>query len=127
MNVLTPETTGQAAAPLASAAAEKNIRSVMRSDGICVLTFDRPGSSANIFDLRTLDELARELESVALQTELNGLIFISAKRSVFIAGADLNAMRQVASSDDARVLIERGQAVMNQIAFPVVRLIARRA
>ncbi len=118
MNVLQKPTTGAETitAPIPTAAAERTIRSTVRGDGICVLTFDRPGSSANIFDLRTLDELARELESIALQTELRGVIFISAKRSVFIAGADLNAMRQVASSAHARVLIERGQAVMNQIA-----------
>jgi 3-hydroxyacyl-CoA dehydrogenase/enoyl-CoA hydratase/3-hydroxybutyryl-CoA epimerase len=96
--------------------AEKTIHARVRDDGICVLTFDRPGSSANIFDLRTLDELSQELESIPHQSALKGIIFISAKRSVFIAGADLNAMSKVASFDDARILIERGQAVMNQIA-----------
>jgi 3-hydroxyacyl-CoA dehydrogenase/enoyl-CoA hydratase/3-hydroxybutyryl-CoA epimerase len=121
MNVLQPktETSGAATAPAAvplPAAAEKTIHLVAREDGICLLTFDRPGSSANIFDLRTLDELAQELEFIERQTELKGVIFISAKRSVFIAGADLNAMLKVASRDDARVLIERGQAVMNRIA-----------
>ena len=122
MNVLQkkPETTGKASAPspapLPSPAGEKTIRLVVREDKICVLTFDRPGSSANIFDLPTLDELAQELEFIERQTELKGVIFISNKRSIFIAGADLNAMRNVASFDDARVLIERGQAVMNRIA-----------
>ena len=121
MNVLKSETPGQTNAPSpatspAAAAAEKTIRLVVRADGIGVLTFDRPGSSANIFDLRTLEELAQELEFIERQTELKGVIFISGKRSVFIAGADLNAMRKVASSDDARVLIERGQTVMNRIA-----------
>jgi 3-hydroxyacyl-CoA dehydrogenase/enoyl-CoA hydratase/3-hydroxybutyryl-CoA epimerase len=120
MNVLQqkPETTDQmtAPAPLPSPAAEKTVHFVVRDDGICLLTFDRPGSSANIFDLRTLDELAQELEFIERQTELKGVIFVSAKSSVFIAGADLNAMLKVASSDDARGLIERGQAVMNRIA-----------
>ena len=120
MNVLKSETTGQTAAPssapLSPAAAEKTIHLTVREDGICVLTFDRPGSSANIFDLRTLDELAQELEFIERQTELKGVIFISSKRSVFIAGADLNAMRKDMSFDDARVFIERGQLVMNRIA-----------
>ena len=120
MNVL-PKTSEAAVktatpSPAPSAAAEKTIRLVVRADGIGVLTFDRPGSSANIFDLRTLEELAQELEFISHQPGLKGLIFTSAKRSVFIAGADLNAMLKVASPDDARVLIERGQAVMNQIA-----------
>jgi len=122
MNVLQrkPEKTGQpeplepASSP--SPAVEKTVRLIARDDGICLVMFDRPGSSANIFDLRTLDELAQELEFIERQTELKGVVFISNKRSVFIAGADLNAMLKVASPDDARVLIERGQAVMNRIA-----------
>ena len=122
MNALQPkpETTGQTAAPmpvpLPPAAAEKTVHLAARDDGICLVLFDRPGSSANIFDLRTLDELAQELEFIERQTELKGVIFVSNKRSVFIAGADLNAMLKVASPDDARGLIERGQAVMNRIA-----------
>ena len=122
MNVLQniPEMTGQTVAPPSvptpSPAVEKTVHLVARDDGICLVMFDRPGSSANIFDLRTLDELAQELEFIERQTELKGVVFISNKRSVFIAGADLNAMLKVASSDDARILIERGQAVMNRIA-----------
>jgi 3-hydroxyacyl-CoA dehydrogenase/enoyl-CoA hydratase/3-hydroxybutyryl-CoA epimerase len=107
------------------AAAEKTVHLVAHDDGICLLIFDRPGSSANIFDLRTLDELAQELEFIERQTALKGVIFVSAKPSVFIAGADLNAMRKVASNDDARVLIERGQAVMNRIAdLPITTVAA---
>ncbi len=122
MNVLQskPETAGQPTtptpAPLPAPAAEKTVQLVARDDGICLVMFDRPGSSANIFDLRTLDELAQELEFIERQTELKGVIFASNKRAVFIAGADLNAMLKVASPDDARVLIERGQTVMNRIA-----------
>ena len=86
--------------------------------------FDRPGSSANIFDLRTLEELTQELEFIERQTELKGVIFISNKHSVFIAGADLNAMLKVASPAGARILIERGQAVMNRIAALKVPTVA---
>jgi len=56
-----------ASASLPSPAAEKTIRFAVRADGIGVLTFDRPGSSANIFDLRTLEELAQELEFIERQ------------------------------------------------------------
>ncbi|HEY1489510.1 MAG TPA: 3-hydroxyacyl-CoA dehydrogenase NAD-binding domain-containing protein, partial [Verrucomicrobiae bacterium] len=80
------------------------------------VTFDRPGSSANIFDLRTLDELAQELEFIERQTELKGVIFVSTKRSVFIAGLDLNLVLEITSIAKARSLIERGQEVMNRIA-----------
>lgn len=96
--------------------AEKTVRFSVRDDGICQLTFDRPGSSANILDIRTLDELAEELNFIARQTELKGLIFSSAKPSIFIAGADLNLMREDIPLAEVRMLVERGQIVMNRIA-----------
>ena len=50
----------------------RNLRRTMREDGICVLTFDRPGSSANIFDLATLAELRQELDFIAGAPEVAG-------------------------------------------------------
>src|SRR5271170_622103 len=98
------------------AAAEHMIRLTVRDDGICILTFDRPNSSANVFDLRTLDELAGELDFIERQTKIKGVILISAKPSIFIAGLDLNLLRESTSPAEVRALIERGQAVMNRVA-----------
>jgi 3-hydroxyacyl-CoA dehydrogenase / enoyl-CoA hydratase / 3-hydroxybutyryl-CoA epimerase len=98
------------------ATAEHMIRLAVRDDGICVLTFDRPNSSANIFDLRTLGELAEELDFIERQTKIKGVILISAKPSIFIAGLDLNLLRESTSPAEVRALIERGQAVMNRVA-----------
>ena len=107
---------GETAVPGSPSATERTVRFTVRDDGICVITFDRPGSSANIFDRRTLDELAAELDFVERQTKLKGVILISAKRSIFVAGLDLNSIPENLPSDEARALIERGQAVMNRIA-----------
>jgi len=95
---------------------QRTIQRSIRDDQICVLTFDRPGSSANIFDLRTLNETAEELDFVAGASQLKGLIIVSAKRSIFIAGADLHMMSAAASPDEVRELIELGQKVMNRLA-----------
>ena len=75
MNVLQQklETASPAAAPPVpppTEAPEKTVHLVAREDGTCLVMFDRPGSSANIFDLPTLDELAQELEFIERQTEL---------------------------------------------------------
>src|ERR1700690_3752312 len=117
-------TTSQTAARQAPPSAERAVRLAIRDDGICVLTFDRPGSSANIFDLRTLDELAEERDFIGRQTKIKGVIFISAKPAIFIAGADLHAMRQDMPFEEARALIERGQAVMNRVAALPVPTVA---
>src|SRR3954471_8176709 len=88
------------------------IRRTIRNDDICVLAFDRPGSSANIFDRKTLTELREHLLVIAAQPGIQGLILASAKPSIFIAGADLGSMSQ-ASPGEIRELVELGQQVMN--------------
>src|SRR5437899_10171478 len=74
-------------------------------DQICVLTFDRPESGANIFDAATLDELNEHLEFVEHQGSLRGLIITSAKKSIFIAGADLKTLLQQTQSGEMRAFI----------------------
>jgi 3-hydroxyacyl-CoA dehydrogenase / enoyl-CoA hydratase / 3-hydroxybutyryl-CoA epimerase len=105
--------------PPASAAPQSGqclIRRAIREDDICVLTFDRPDSSANIFDRPTLLALEAELQWVGEAAYLKGLILTSAKRGVFIAGADLKSMSQAASAEELRQLVELGQRVMNRLA-----------
>ncbi len=71
----------------------QNIRREVRDDGICVLTFDRRDSVANIFDAATFEELNAHLDYLAKETNngpIQGVIFLSAKGKIFIAGADLH-------------------------------------
>ena len=75
-----------------------------------------PTPARNVFDRRTLAELAEELAFIGSAPDLKGLILTSAKRSIFIAGADLKSMSEAASTDGLRELVELGQAVMNQLA-----------
>ena len=96
--------------------AQRALRRMVRADGVCILTFDRPGSSANIFDRRALTELGEELDAIAADSKINGLVLTSAKRSIFIAGADIKAMSDNASPEDIRNLVELGQDVMNRLA-----------
>jgi len=92
------------------------IRRETSDDHICVLTFDRPDSGANIFDAATLDELNEQLDGVEKDASLRGLILASAKKSIFVAGADLKTLLQGAKTDGMREFIERGQQVFNRLA-----------
>ena len=56
---------------------QRTVQHFVRDDQICVLTFDRPGSAANIFDRRTLTELGEELDFIAGAPQLNGVILLS--------------------------------------------------
>ena len=78
-----------------------------------MLTFDRPDSAANIFDAATLAELNGKLDAV--EQGASGVVFISAKPAIFIAGADLHALETL-TGEDLRHFIDLGQQVFNRIA-----------
>jgi 3-hydroxyacyl-CoA dehydrogenase/enoyl-CoA hydratase/3-hydroxybutyryl-CoA epimerase len=91
---------------------------------VCVLLFDRPESGANIFDAATLDELNEHLDFVESDSSLRGLIIASAKKSIFVAGADLKTLLQQAQSGDMRAFIAEGQRVFNRLAALKIPTIA---
>ncbi|MFA6960843.1 MAG: 3-hydroxyacyl-CoA dehydrogenase NAD-binding domain-containing protein [Opitutaceae bacterium] len=67
-----------------------NITRHIDDDHVCTLTFDRAGSSANVFDRATLEELDAHLADLEQLAMLRGVILASAKDKIFIAGADLH-------------------------------------
>jgi len=99
-----------------SVATAPMIRREIGQDHICVLTFDRPDSGANIFDAATLDELNEHLDFIEQEASLSGLILASAKKSIFIAGADLKTLLQQAQSGDMRAFIAKGQQIFTRLA-----------
>ena len=84
-------------------------------DGIAWLTFDMPRSSVNVFNEATLSELDEQLEGIEHNTSIHALIVASAKDKVFIAGADLKAIRAMSPERSAGI-IELGQSVMSRLA-----------
>jgi 3-hydroxyacyl-CoA dehydrogenase/enoyl-CoA hydratase/3-hydroxybutyryl-CoA epimerase len=92
------------------------IRREIGDDHICLLTFDRPESGANIFDAATLDELNEHLDFVENDASLRGLIIASAKKSIFVAGADLKTLLQQAQSGDMSAFIAKGQRIFDRLA-----------
>jgi 3-hydroxyacyl-CoA dehydrogenase / enoyl-CoA hydratase / 3-hydroxybutyryl-CoA epimerase len=84
-------------------------------DRVCVLTFDRPESGANIFDAATMSELSEHVDVIERDQSLRGLIITSAKKSIFIAGADLKTLLKQAQTGELRDFIAEGQRVFNRI------------
>ena len=93
-------------------------------DHICLLTFDRPKSGANIFDAAALNELDKHLDFVESDTSLRGLIITSAKKSIFIAGADLKTLLKQAQTNEMRAFIAEGQRIFNRIAALEIPIVA---
>src|SRR2546428_2860810 len=92
------------------------IRRVIGNDRVCLLTFDRPDSGANIFDAATMAELSEHVDAIERDQTLRGLIITSAKKSIFIAGADLKTLLKQAQTGELRDFIAEGQSVFNRIA-----------
>src|SRR5438552_14200028 len=92
------------------------IRRGVADDHIGLLTLERPESGANIFDAATLDELNEHLDFVENDASLRGLIIASAKKSIFIAGADLKTLLQQAQSGEMREFIAKGQRIFDRLA-----------
>ena len=92
---------------------------------VCRLTLDRADSSTNSLSREVLDELDQLLTEVERSTA-RALVLRSAKRSGFIAGADINEFSSINSAAEALHLIRRGQAILARIELlkiPTVALI----
>src|SRR5438552_4503484 len=83
---------------------------------ICLLTFDRPESGANIFDAATLTDLDQQLDFIEEEDSLEGVVILSAKKSIFIAGADLKTLLHQAQTGEMGGFITEGQRIFNRLA-----------
>jgi 3-hydroxyacyl-CoA dehydrogenase/enoyl-CoA hydratase/3-hydroxybutyryl-CoA epimerase len=105
----------------------QSIQKKMTKDGICVLTFDRPDSTANIFDLATLTALESALDAIAGEkSQPKGLIITSAKEAIFVAGADLHAIQKM-SGEEMKSFIALGADSLQPDREPAVSHRRRRA
>ena len=70
----------------------RNFKLTRDADGIAWLLFDREGASANTLSADLIEELDAVLAALESQRP-TGLVIRSAKKSGFIAGADVNEFR----------------------------------
>jgi len=99
--------------------AETSVAPTIRREidnSICVLTFDRPDSGANIFDAATLSDLDQQLDFIEEKDSLEGAIILSGKKSIFVAGADLKTLLNQAQTGEMRAFIAGGQRIFNRLA-----------
>ncbi|GAC1692149.1 MAG: 3-hydroxyacyl-CoA dehydrogenase NAD-binding domain-containing protein [Steroidobacteraceae bacterium] len=84
------------------------------ADGIAWLTFDKPGTSANVLSAAVLMELNAVLAQ--LESDLpRGVVVISAKKSGFVAGADIKEFTGLADATSGYQLIRPGQQVFDRL------------
>jgi len=100
------------------------IRREIGDGGLCILTFDRPESGANIFDAATMQNLREHVDAIEKDASIKGVIVTSAKKSIFIAGADLKTLLKQAQTGQMRGFISEGQKVFNRITALKVPTVA---
>jgi len=84
------------------------------ADSVVWLTLDKPNTSANVLSsyvLRELDAILAPLTS----SPPRAVIVISAKKSGFIAGADIKEFTGISNAEDGFRLIHDGQEVLNRL------------
>src|SRR6201985_985979 len=89
------------------------------ADGIAWLLFDREGASANTLSAEVMEEFDRILGEREGRRPA-GLVIRSAKKSGFIAGADVNEFRGVTDPRAVESAIGRAHAVIDRL--PAVRI-----
>jgi 3-hydroxyacyl-CoA dehydrogenase / enoyl-CoA hydratase / 3-hydroxybutyryl-CoA epimerase len=85
------------------------------ADGVAWLTLDKPASSANVLSSSVLIELDAMLAALERQPP-RALVVLSAKKSGFVAGADIREFTTLTDADSAYALIHRGQQVLDRLA-----------
>ena len=93
---------------------------------IGILTFDYPDSKANKFNTATVTELNEKLDELASNKDIKCLLFMSAKETIFIAGADIDEFEEVNDPQLGYEIGKKGHAVFNKIEnlpFPTVAVI----
>ena len=85
------------------------------ADGIAWLTLDKPGTSTNVLSASVLTELD-ELLGALEHDRPRAAVVVSAKKSGFVAGADIKEFTGLRDEVSGYQLIHRGQQVLNRLA-----------
>ncbi len=96
-------------------------------NGLAVVTFDQPGSRANILSQAACGELENLLSALESRPSLRGLILQSGKPGMFIAGADLKELGQAPFDPvQSAALCRRGLEILERLEslpYPTLALI----
>ena len=82
--------------------------------GLAWLSMDKPNTGANVLSRAVLQELDLRLTDI-LARKPRGVIVTSAKKSGFIAGADIKEFTSLKTPADAYELIRAGQKVLDRL------------
>jgi enoyl-CoA hydratase len=85
-----------------------------REEDIAIVTFNRPGV-LNVLNQATMEELSAVVDELGNDTDVHCTILTGAGEKAFVAGADINELRAIASAIDGADFAARGQGILFKI------------
>ena len=85
---------------------------------VAVVCMDTPNRPGNVLDDQLFSALDSAIDQLSANESLHGVILVSAKPKIFVAGADLNRIQQTADYSDEQIITfcEQGRAVMKKFS-----------
>jgi len=92
----------------------KNSIRIINKGDVALVEFDQEGSKVNKWSspmMQRLDEVVSELKNSSFKS----VVFISRKPKIFVAGADIDEIRGLKTSEDFEKAVSEGQSIFNAI------------
>jgi 3-hydroxyacyl-CoA dehydrogenase/enoyl-CoA hydratase/3-hydroxybutyryl-CoA epimerase len=94
----------------------QNLRIEQDRPGVMTVVIDMPGRPVNVADESLLRDMAALLQRLESDRSLSLVVFRSGKESGFLAGADLNQLQQISTTEEAETALRAGQDLFTHIA-----------
>ena len=97
-----------------------------KDNGVATLCFDMQNEKVNKLSFDVFKELQKLLEEIKYDRSIKVLFITSAKKNIFIAGADISEIKQMDDMDDIYNKLVSIDAVLNeleQLPYPTVSVI----
>ena len=91
-----------------------------------VIEFDQLDSKVNVLSALTLTELEEIIAQLKSRQGLLGVLILSKKPDIFIAGGDIKEIEKMTSISESRTIVQAGQRILNaleELPIPSIALI----
>lgn len=94
----------------------KHTRLEIKENGTAVLALDLADSKVNLINFELLGEIRDSLDEIAANPAIKALVITSDKPGQFIAGADIQLIKQINSIEAGYQLTRQAQAIYDRLA-----------
>lgn len=92
-----------------------NYLSVEKEDGIVILTLDHPGEKVNKLNEQLIEEFKAFFDEVKGDDSVHGIVLASGKEDNFIAGADVEMLKDKQAPDEITELSRTGNRMLLEV------------